>query len=205
MTEALRIGILGGSFDPPHLAHLLIAQEAWYRFELGHVYMVPAAQNPLKEPRGDEASGDQRLDMLRLACEPDTRLRLDALELRRSGVSYTIETLERMRQRHPQSELYLLMGADAAARLGEWRDVRRFGEFCTVAVFSRPGETELTDSLADTMRVLSLRFEFMPVPMLDISGTDIRRRVRQGKPIRYFVPDEVAEYIHTHGIYRAAP
>ncbi len=197
----LRIGILGGSFDPPHIAHLMIAQEAWYRFELSHVCMIPAFQNPLKEAEIG-ASAEQRMAMLRLACEADARFRVEGLEIRRGGKSYTIDTLRQLAQREPGSELYLLMGSDAAETLPQWKDVQQFGELCTIAVFSRPGEAALSGELAASLRGLGLRFEFMPVPGMDVSSSDIRRRVRQNRPIRYFVSDSVAEYIHMGALYR---
>jgi nicotinate-nucleotide adenylyltransferase len=196
-----RLGILGGSFNPVHIAHMILAQEAWHRLELSRVLFIPAAQNPLKDEPPAGANDDQRLAMLKLALEPDSRLSLDAWEIRRGGVSYTIDTLRRLASLHPGAELYLLVGADAALALAEWKDVRSYRELCTVVICNRPGEPDLAPGLPPEMAGLDLRYEYMPLPPLAISASEIRKRLRLGKPVRYFVADAVAEYIHRHKLY----
>lgn len=196
-----RLGILGGTFNPVHLVHLLIAQEAWYRFELSQVLFIPAARNPLRVDTETLAGDDHRLNMLRLATDDDVRFTVNAWELRRGGKSYTIDTLRHLSTQRPDAELFLLMGADAALTLPQWKDVRSFAELCTVVVCNRPGQPDLQRELPAELAELGLRLEVMPLPQLDISSSEIRRRLRQGKPIRYWVPDGVAEYIHRHSLY----
>jgi nicotinate-nucleotide adenylyltransferase len=198
-----RLGILGGTFNPIHLGHLLLAQEAFYRFELKRVIFVPAARNPLKAHEPEGITTDQRLKLLRLATEPDSRFSVDAGELRQPSPSYTVDTLRRIHKLNPGNELYLLLGADAAAKLPKWKDIERYPELCRIAVTNRPGAVDMRGTLPDDVQALNLRIEFMPVPPIDISASDIRSRVRNGKPIRYLVPDAVAEFIHEHGIYKA--
>jgi nicotinate-nucleotide adenylyltransferase len=196
-----KLGLLGGSFNPVHLAHLVLAQEAWHRFELKRVIFIPVAQNPLKDDPREHTTDDHRLQMLKLALMDDARFGIDGQELRQGGVSYAVDTLRRYREQHKAAELYLLLGADALLSLPRWREIEAYGELCTVVFCNRPGEDDLAAGLPEQITELGLRYEFMPIPALDISSSAIRRRVRMGKPVRYLVPDNVAQYIHTHGVY----
>lgn len=198
-----RLGIFGGTFNPPHLGHLRIAQEAWYRYQLDEVLFIPAAQNPLKdESPADYISAAQRLDLLETALEPDARFTVDTLELDRGGNSYTIDTLRAIHGLQPQRELYLILGADAALTLPNWKDIKLFGSICMMVICNRPGAGDLSAGLPQELEELGLRWEFMPLPLLDISSSDLRKRIRSGKPIRYLVSDAVAEQIHSNQLYR---
>ncbi len=201
MRGPQRLGILGGTFNPVHHGHLLVAQEAWYRYELGRVILVPAARNPLKASDPEGTVPEQRLKMLKLVEDADSRFSVDAAELRHGGPSYTISTLKRIAEVNPHAELYLLLGADAAETLPLWKDVEKFRELCRVIVCDRHGSPTYRTTVPAELVALGLKFEFMPIPELDISATDIRQRIRLGKPVRYLVPDLVAEYIHEHRLY----
>jgi nicotinate-nucleotide adenylyltransferase len=201
IANSKRLGILGGTFNPIHHGHLLIAQEAWYRYELARVILVPAARNPLKDGDPEGATPDQRLKMLKLVEDEDSRFSVDATELRHGGPSYTITTLKRLRETNKDAELYLLLGADAALTLPKWKDIHGYAELCMVAICDRPGHPSFRDGIPQELKDLGLRMEFMPIPELEVSATDIRRRLRMGKPIRYLVPDSVAEYLHQHKLY----
>jgi nicotinate-nucleotide adenylyltransferase len=197
------LGILGGSFDPPHIGHLLIAQSAFYRFRLSRVVFSPAAKNPLKPDTTEpSATPDQRLAMLRLAIENDSRFVVDAYEVRKGGLSYTVDTLRRYRALYPETELYFLLGADAAATLPAWKEIEKFGELCTLAVYPRPEATEFSQSLPEELISLGLRYELIPMDYWPVSSSLIRRRLREGKPVRYYVPDGVTDYIYQSGLYR---
>lgn len=196
------IGVLGGSFNPVHLGHLMIASEAHYRFNLGRVVFVPAAQNPLKEPGPEDASAAQRLAMLQLATEPDARFSVDAYDIRRPGPTYMVETLERLSRVNPGAKLYMILGSDCALELPRWKDAVRLLELCFLVVADRPGAGSFAGGLPEPLRGLVREWEFMPVPALEISASGIRARVRQGKPIRYFTPDPVAHYILEHRLYQ---
>jgi nicotinate-nucleotide adenylyltransferase len=202
MAGQERLGILGGSFNPPHLAHLLLAQEAWYRYDLRRVIFIPVARNPLKDSELEGATAEQRLALVRRAVEPDARFSVDASEVRSGGVSYTIDTLRRLRKLNPDAELYLILGADAALSLPRWKDIGQFSELCRIVVCNRPGAADLREAFPPELQALGLRMEFMPLPPLDLSATELRSRIRMGKPVRYLVPDAVAEYIHEQGLYR---
>jgi nicotinate-nucleotide adenylyltransferase len=197
------LGILGGTFDPPHVGHLLVAQAAYYRFRLSRVVFSPAAQNPLKPPGDDGLTKpDTRLALLRLAVENDGRFSVDAHELRKGGPSYTIDTLRRYRERYPETELYFLLGADAAATLPQWKEIAAYRDLCTLAVYPRADAPDFSAGLPPQLAGLDLRWEYVPLECWPVSSTMVRRRLREGKPVRYYVPDAVADFIHQQGLYR---
>lgn len=197
-----RLGIFGGSFNPPHMAHLLLAQEAWYRYDLARVIFLPAARNPLKDSEPEGATAEQRLRMLRLAVEPDARFCVDAYEIRQGGMSYTVDSLRRIAKANPGAELYLILGADAALSLPRWKEIAAYAQLCRIVVAGRPGSSDLHAGFPPELTALGLWLEYMPLPPLDLSATEIRLRLRMGKPVRYMVPDSVAEFIHEQQLYR---
>jgi nicotinate-nucleotide adenylyltransferase len=185
------IGLFGGSFDPVHHGHLIVGQVAREKLGLELLRFVPAREQPFKRDR-HQSSPDDRAAMLSLSIENAPGFALETAELNRPGPSYTVDTLTELRQREPDAELILLLGADAAAELPTWHEARRIPELARVVVFARPG------TAVPASGWISQRIE---VPAVDISATEIRNRVRQGRPVRYWVPDAVAEYIATHRLY----
>ncbi len=181
----MRIGVFGGSFDPIHHGHLIAAASLAESLALDAVHLVVAHRQPLK-PEGHAASGEHRAAMVALAVRGDPRLRADRSELVREGPSYTVDTLRGLRAEHPDAELLLLLGADTASRLHQWRDPDEIWKLCRVETFAREGIGEAG----------------IQVPRVDISSTAIRARVRAGRSIRYWVPEAVAEYITAHRLYR---
>jgi nicotinate-nucleotide adenylyltransferase len=187
----VRIGLFGGSFDPVHLGHLIVAQEAATRLPLDQVRLVPAGRQPFKRA-GHAAPAADRLAMLRLAVAGDARLVADDCEIRRPGPSYTVDTLRELRAAHPDAELCLLVGADAAGELPTWHDAAAIPSLARVVVLTRPG-TRVPDHPLIT--------QALPVPAIDISATDVRARCRRGESVRYLVPDPVAHYIAERRLY----
>lgn len=186
----MKIGIFGGTFDPPHLGHFLAAVDAAESLALDRVIWVPAAQQPLK---GADASGaEHRLAMTRLAAEGDARFSVDALELDRGGLSFTVDSLRAFRERYSGAALFLLIGTDAAALLPKWREPETIRALAEIVVLTRSGDGF---SLPVGVTALSTR-------RVDISATEIRARVAAGRSIQGFVPDAVAAYIAAHGLYR---
>jgi nicotinate-nucleotide adenylyltransferase len=181
----VRIGIFGGSFDPVHHGHLIAAASLAEALVLDEIRLVVARHQPLK-PEGHGAAPEHRAAMLALGVRGDPRLRADRSELSREGPSYTVDTLRALRAEQPAAELVLLLGADAAAELDRWREPDAIWKLCRVEAFAREGIGEAG----------------IPVPRVDISSSAIRARVRAGRSIRYWVPDAVADYIATHGLYR---
>ncbi|HEY1568940.1 MAG TPA: nicotinate-nucleotide adenylyltransferase [Solirubrobacteraceae bacterium] len=196
----MRIGILGGTFNPPHLGHLVAAQEAYRELALDRVVLIPAGIPPHK-PVDDEPGPEHRLELCRLAVGGDERFAVSDLELRRGGPSFTVDTLKLLRTQSPSDDLFLILGGDIAAGLPKWHEPERVLELATVAIAKRRGTAKaaVQDALAQLKG--GERARFFEMPRIGISSTMVRRRVRAGQPIRYFVPDGVMHYIETHGLY----
>ena len=196
----MRIGILGGTFNPPHLGHLVAAQEAYRELDLDQVMLIPAGIPPHK-PVDDEPGPEHRLELCRVAVGDDERFTVSDLELRRDGPSFTVDTLDTLRSQSPSDDLFLILGGDIAAGLPKWHEPERVLELATVAIAKRRGTAKaaVQDALAELKG--GERARFFQMPRIGISSTMVRRRVRAGQPIRYFVPDGVMHYIERHGLY----
>jgi nicotinate-nucleotide adenylyltransferase len=197
----MRIGILGGTFNPPHLGHLVAAQEAHRELALDRVLFIPAGTPPHK-PVEDEPGARHRLELCRLAVGDDDRFSVSDIELQRDGPSYTVDTLKELRTHAPSDDLFLILGGDIAAGLPRWHEPERVLELATVAIAKRRGTAKSTVDEALAQLRGGERARFFQMPRIGISSTLVRRRVRAGQPIRYFVPDGVMHYIETHGLYR---
>jgi nicotinate-nucleotide adenylyltransferase len=185
------VGLLGGSFDPIHHGHLLIAQAVLEALELDSLRFVPAREQPFKRGR-HEATPEQRAAMVALAIVDEPRFALERAELERPGPSYTVDTLRALTVRDPGVELVLLVGADAAAELASWREAEEIPRLARVAAFARAGAA---------VRAGPPIWRTVAVPTIDISATAVRERVRQGLPIRWWVPEAVARYVAAEGLY----
>jgi nicotinate-nucleotide adenylyltransferase len=197
----VRIGILGGTFNPPHLGHLICAQEAYLQLELDRVTLIPARIPPHK-PVEDEPGAQHRLALCRAAVGDDRRFDVSDVEIAREGPSYTVDTLELLHSREPESELFLIVGGDIAAGLPKWREPERVLSLATLAVAGRRGTSraEVDEALGGLAG--GERARFFQMPTIGVSSTVLRRRVRAREPIRYYVPDAVASYIDDHRLYR---
>jgi nicotinate-nucleotide adenylyltransferase len=196
----VRLGILGGTFNPPHIGHLICAQEARLQLALDRVVLIPARIPPHK-PVDNEPGAEHRLELCRLAVAGNPALTVSAVEIEREGPSYTVDTLQTLHTRMPDSELFLILGGDVAAGLTRWREPERVLSLATVAVAKRRGTA--TASVQQALSELrgGERAQFFRMPRVGISSTEVRRRVRARQPIRYFVPDGVADYINEHQLY----
>ncbi len=195
----MRIGIYGGTFDPVHLAHLVLAEQCLEQAELDEVWFVPAAQPPHKLGASISAAA-QRLAMLEFALAGQPRFRVDRVELDRSGPSFTVDTLSQLHIRHPNTEWHLLLGADAIRDFPTWREPARILELARIVAVNRGGQP-LPD-LAPVEGGAAARVQVVEMPGLEISATDLRARVAAGRSIRYLVPRAVEVYIQQHGLYR---
>ena len=198
----MRIGILGGSFNPPHLGHLVMAQEALAQLGLDRVVLMPVSLPPHKQLE-DDPGPEERFELCRLAVAKDERLAVSRLELDRGGPSYTVDTLRAIREERPDDELVFVVGGDVALGLEEWRDPEAVLELATLAVTER----EEIRRAVIAERVASIRgtdrLAFFTMPRIDVSSSSIRGRVRERRPIRYLVPDEVTRLIGGRGYYRS--
>jgi nicotinate-nucleotide adenylyltransferase len=192
----MRIGLLGGSFDPPHNGHLLAANDAYDALSLDRLVFVPAAVQPLKAGQ-TVASAAQRLAMVRCLVVDDPRFDVSTMEIDRGGLSYTVDTLTALSELWPHAQLFWLVGSDVIQSFAKWREPRRIAELATLVVLHRAGVGAAPDlgSVPGAPRLLESR-------RIDISSTEIRERVRAGKSIRGFVPDAVATFIATERLYR---
>jgi nicotinate-nucleotide adenylyltransferase len=187
----VRLGIFGGSFDPPHVGHLLVVADAFDALRLERLIFVPAGVQPLKVGQ-TTASPKDRLEMVRRLVGDDARFAVDPIETERDGLSYSVDTLAAFAERHPEAERFFLVGMDVLASFSQWREPDRVLRLATLAVMQRVGDTGPVP--ASAIRVETRR--------VDVSSTEIRERVRAGRTIRGFVPEAVAGYIAAHRLYR---
>jgi nicotinate-nucleotide adenylyltransferase len=196
----LRVGILGGAFNPPHIGHLICAQEALVQLELDSVVFVPVGEAPHRELQ-DDPGPEARLDMVELAIADDERFSTSRIEIDREGPSYTLDTLEQMLEESPKDELFLILGGDQAAALATWHEPEKVLERATLAVFERMSWGRNAIVIKIGRMPGAERVRYLDMPMIQVSSSAIRRRVREEVPIRYLVPDKVVEYIASHELY----
>ncbi len=201
----MRLGLFGGSFDPVHYGHLVLAESCREQCGLDRVWFIPAAAPPHKLQR-ELSSPAHRVEMLRLAIGGHEGFELSTVEIDRGGVSYTIDTIREIRRQQPHAELYLLMGADSLVDLPLWRHP---GEICREAIpvaVRRAGSPEpdfsLLNGVADDRRLEDVKRCQVEMPLVGFSSSEIRQRVQQGLSIRYHTPRAVEKYIETHSLYR---
>ena len=200
-ADGAAIGVLGSAFNPPHLGHLALAQEALWQLGLDEVILVPTGQAPHKRI-ADDPGREERMEMTRLAAADDSRFSVSALEVEREGPSYTYETLGALAEERPDRKLVFVMGADAAVGLESWREPERVVELANLAVARRAGVSD--PEVAAVMRSLGCegRATMLEMPQFGVSSSAVRERAKQGRPLRYLVPDAVAAFIEEKGIYR---
>jgi nicotinate-nucleotide adenylyltransferase len=216
----VRLGILGGTFNPPHLGHLVCAQEAHAQLGLDRVVLMPAREPPHKRLAPGDPDAEQRCELCRLAIGDDERLAVSRLELDRPGRSYTVDTLRRLHADDPQQELTFIVGGDMARGLPTWREPEQLLALATLAVAERVGASRedilgelrpLTGASAaagasgcgptGAAAAIVERVRFFDMPRVDVSSSMVRERVAAGRPIRYLVPDAVRERIAAWGLY----
>jgi nicotinate-nucleotide adenylyltransferase len=196
----LRVGILGGAFNPPHIGHLVCAQEALLQLELERVVFIPVGVPPHREIEQDPGA-EVRLELVELAVADDERFEASRMELDREGPSYTSDTLEQLASDSPKDELFLILGGDQAASLGRWHEPEKVLERATVAVFERVSWGRNAIIIKIGRLPGAERVRYLDMPLIQVSSSQVRRRVREGRPIRYLVPDKVASYIEENGLY----
>jgi nicotinate-nucleotide adenylyltransferase len=201
----MRLGIYGGSFDPIHLGHLLVAENCREQQKLDEVWFIPAATSPHKRQRAP-AEGHHRIEMLQLAVGGHEPFQISTIEIDRGGVSYTVETLEQLHVENPAREMFLLLGADALADLPTWKNPKRICELALPLVVCRayapePDFAVLVEFMSHE-RIAAAQAAQVKMPPIGIASSDIRRRIAAGKSIRFRTPRAVEKYIETHGLYR---
>lgn len=197
----MRLGVFGGTFDPIHYGHLVAAEEVRYRLQLDKVLFVPAGVPPHKLDH-DITPTRHRVAMLELALASNPGFALSRVDIDRHGPCYTVDTLALLHQEYgPGAELFFLMGMDSLADILTWKEPERLIRLARIVVVGRPGFQADVDELDKVLPGAAERISIVDTPLMEVSSSDIRRRVREGAPIRYQVPDAVEAYIRAHRLY----
>ena len=192
----VKIGFLGGSFDPVHFGHLIAAQDAYEQYQLDRLFLVPAAQAPLK-PSDVKSSAEDRLALLRAAVEWDRRFELSDFELRKGGVSYTIDSVRHFRAQFPNDQLYWIIGGDQLPKMHLWREIEELARLIEFIFLERPGH-----AVKATPEVPGLKLHRCDGHLVEISSTELRERVRRRLSLDYFVPHKAIVQIEEKHLYR---
>jgi len=199
-----KIAIMGGTFDPIHYGHLVTAEAVMHEYQIDQVLFIPSGQPPHKT-EGQVTPADHRYLMTLLATETNPRFFSSRIEIDRKGYTYTIDTIRELKEMYPGSEIYFITGADAFSNILSWKNPELLLSSCHFVAATRPGYSRakaapqieaLMDRHADTLH-------YLEVPALSISSSEIRARVKEGRPIKYLLPETVENYIYKHGLYQA--
>ena len=199
----MKTGIMGGTFDPPHYAHLILAEQAKEQFHLDRVLFMPNGSPPHKPVRTGRADNEQRLSMCRLAVAGNPGLELCDLEMKREGPGYTYLTLEMLHQIYPEDEFYFIIGGDSLFDFPGWMKPQRICDQCILlcAIRNNCNEEEIRNSMEKVRTLFGARIELISTPNMDISSDMLRRMIREGHSVRYYLPDPVIRYIAEQRIY----
>jgi nicotinate-nucleotide adenylyltransferase len=200
-ADGAAIGVLGSAFNPPHLGHLALAQEALWQLGLDEVILVPTGEAPHKRI-ADDPGRVVRMEMTRLAAAEDPRFSVSALEVEREGPSYTYETLQALARDRADTQLVFVMGADAAVGLESWRNPEQVVELASLAVARRAGVSESNVDAVLRSLGAAQRATMLEMPQFGVSSSAVRERARQGRPLRFLVPDSVASFVEREELYR---
>lgn len=197
-----KIGIMGGTFNPIHYGHLILAQTAMEKFSLDHVWFMPSKTPPHKS---DEqiTSTEHRIEMTRLAVEDNPGFELSLFEMEREGYTFTYETLQLLKKDYPNTKFYFIMGADSVYTFHKWREPRIVASLCTILAANRSQEVD--EAFLHQLEILRETYQadihLLEIPSVEISSSDIRSKREQGQSIRYYTPKSVVDYIETHRLY----
>ena len=199
-----KIGILGGTFDPIHIGHLILAEAAYRQFHLDLVYIMPAGNPPHKKNRKGRATDSQRCDMVRAAIAGNPHFRISLLEMNEDGYSYTYRTLETLNAQHPDTRFYFIIGADSLFDFDQWKEPQRLMDACELVVATRNQMDQAVFNALLETRKKQFRgiIHKLDTPNLDISSRHLRNMIANHESVRYYVTDSVYEYIEKNGLYR---
>jgi len=202
LSDAKRIGIFGGTFDPPHLGHLILASEAVYQLRLDRLLFILTADPPHKQ-HSRVTTLEERLILLQAVVDHDPIFELSRIEIDRPGPHYSVDTVRLLQVAHPEDAIIYLMGGDSLRTLPDWRRGQEFVDTCqTIGVMRRPGENVKLTELEQELPGLSAKLQFIDAPLLEIASREIRARISQGGAYRYYLYPSVYEIINEHGLYQ---
>lgn len=198
-----KVGIMGGTFDPIHVGHLILGESAYHQFQLDEVLFMPSGNPPHKQNRKGRATLAQRIEMVRLAIEENDHFSLSLEEAHEEGYTYTRETLERLTAEHPDTEYYFIMGADSLFSFGEWREPDRIAQLATLVVATRDhvDDAALDRAIEHLKECYQANILKLSTPNIDISSQMLREWVAKGRPVRYYIPERVIRYIEDTKLY----
>lgn len=199
----MRLGILGGTFDPPHYGHLILGEQAFEQLMLEIVLWVPAADPPLKEDKF-KTHIKARLEMLRIAIVRNDHFAISLVDVERPGPHYTVDMLTLLRKQYPEAEFFFLMGSDSLNDLLRWHEPAQLIRMATLAVMQRPRTPADLTKLAPELPDIEKRVVFIDRPQIEIASSDIEARIRSGRSIRYLLPEAVEDFIYGQGLYGLA-
>ncbi|MCR5295463.1 MAG: nicotinate-nucleotide adenylyltransferase [Lachnospiraceae bacterium] len=200
----MKIGIMGGTFDPIHIGHLILGENAYQQFELDRVIFMPAGNPPHKKNRRGQATDAQRLSMVYRAVASNPHFEVSEMEMNEEGYSYTYRTLETLRDRYPDNDYFFIIGADSLFDFAKWREPGRIAAACTLIVATRnhTSNEKLDEAIREVRQNFGARIRKLDTENIDVSSHEVRAWVSEGKTVKYYVPDPVIDYINEFKIYR---
>ena len=205
MTERKhKIGILGGTFDPVHIGHLILAQSAYEQLGLEKVIFIPSGKPPHKLNRADGASDGERLEMTRLAIEENSAFELSDMEMDSDEPTYSYLTLKKLSEENPENDYYFIIGEDSLVDFTSWKNPKEIVKYCHIVAGIRPGSTDekIEEIIEKTKKAVGGDYIHIKSPALEISSREIRQKIRENRFVKYFIPDRVFDYIMKNGIYK---
>ena len=197
-----KVGIMGGTFDPIHIGHLILGENAYLQFGLDKVVFMPSGNPPHKKDR-DGGTDLQRMDMVKLAIASNTHFEISDIEMNEDGYTYTYRTLERLVKEHPDTEYYFIIGADSLFYFDSWKNPQRIADACTLVVATRnhTSDEKLDEKIEFVRKLFNAKIEKLDTENIDCSSSQIRSWIKEGHTVKYYVPDTVINYIHTYHVY----
>ncbi len=197
-----KVGIMGGTFDPIHIGHLILGENAYLQFGLDKVVFMPSGNPPHKKDR-DGGTDLQRMDMVKLAIASNTHFEISDIEMNEDGYTYTYRTLERLVKEHPDTEYYFIIGADSLFYFDSWKNPQRIVDACTLVVATRnhTSDEKLDEKIEFVRKLFNAKIEKLDTENIDCSSSQIRSWIKEGHTVKYYVPDTVINYIHTYHVY----
>ena len=197
-----KVGIMGGTFDPIHIGHLILGENAYLQFVLDKVVFMPSGNPPHKKDR-DGGTDLQRMDMVKLAIASNTHFEISDIEMNEDGYTYTYRTLERLVKEHPDTEYYFIIGADSLFYFDSWKNPQRIADACTLVVATRnhTSDEKLDEKIEFVRKRFNANIEKLDTENIDCSSSQIRSWIKEGHTVKYYVPDTVINYIHTYHVY----
>lgn len=198
-----KVGIMGGTFDPIHIGHLILGENAYQQLGLDRVVFMPSGNPPHKRDRDGRASDEQRMDMVKLAIASNTHFKFSSMEMNEDGYSYTYLTLEKLNEKHPDIRYYFIIGADSLFDFKGWRNPQRICDACTLVVATRnhTSDEELDKAIEDVRQTFGADIVKLNTENIDVSSHQLRDWIAAGKTVKYYAPDEVINYIKSYHVY----